>query len=92
MRKPFWRKQSKSWVIKLAGGRIKTLGKDEQGEGKNTRPGRSRRRGTPSSLRTSGTRPGEEGRPKDMRLQELADEYVEALTHPKTKVNTPRPA
>ncbi|MGP0069792.1 MAG: tyrosine-type recombinase/integrase [Isosphaeraceae bacterium] len=33
-------------------------------------------------------KPGEEHRPKDMRLRDLADAYVEYLTNPKTKVDT----
>ena len=88
MRKPFWRKQSKTWVIKLAGGRIKTLGKDEEGEGKEHPPDRIVKEWHAYEFKNTGTKPGEEGKPKDMRLQELADEYVEALPHPKTKINT----
>ncbi len=85
MRRPFWRAQSQTWVFKLPGGQVKTLGKDEHGEGKKHPPKHIEEKWI--RLRS---RAGEDdgGAPKDMPLTEVFSLYQDYLKNPRTRRNT----
>ena len=62
MRRPFWRAQSQTWVFKLPGGKVQTLGKDPHGEGKKHPPqgdqGEVDRASPRGRAKMTGLRPG----------------------------------
>lgn len=88
MRKPWFKAQSGAWVVTLPGGRVKTLGKDPLGATRKNPP-RPIVEAWHALLAEAGDAlPGEERRPKDMRLRQLCDAYVESLAHPKTRADT----
>ena len=76
MRRPFWRKQSKTWVVKLPGGKIKTLGKDEHGD---------TRKHPPKEIAEAWHAIDWQGRPQDMLFADVAEKYLDYLTNPQTK-------
>lgn len=78
MRRPYWREQSGTWVVKQPGGRLKTLGKDPHG---------AKRKHPPKKIVDAWhtlerqTNP----KPENMLFAEVAGKYIEYLTNPKTK-------
>jgi integrase len=76
MRRPYWRAQSKTWVVKLPGGRLKTLGRDPHG-GSRKRP--------PREIEEAWHHLDRQAKPKDMLFSEVADQYLDYLTNPKTR-------
>jgi integrase len=77
LRKPYWRAQSQTWVVKPPGGRLKTLGNDPHG---------ATRKHPPKEIQEAWHNLDREAdpRPKDMLFSEVADEYLAYLTNPKS--------
>ena len=76
MRRPFWRTQSKTWVVKLAGGRITTLGKDEHG---------ATRKHPPREIEEAWHALDRQAKPKDLLFSDVADKYLDYLSNPQTR-------
>jgi integrase len=78
MRRPYWRQQSGTWVVKLPGGKFRTLGKDPHG---------ATRKHPPREIEEAWHALGRQAdpRPKDMLFSEVADHYLAYLTTPKTQ-------
>ena len=76
MKKPFWRKQSKTWVIRLPGGRMKTLGRDEHG---------ATRKHPPREIEEAWHALDRKRTPVDMLMADVAALYLEYLTNPGTR-------
>jgi hypothetical protein len=76
IRKPWYKKQSKSWVVTLPGGKVKTLGRDPHG---------ATRKNPPREIVEAWHALSRVRKPKDMLFADVADLYVGQLSHPKTK-------
>jgi integrase len=76
MRRPYWREQSGTWVIKLPGGRLKTLGKDEHG---------ATRKHPPKEIEEAWHALDRQASPRDMLFADVAANYLDYLTNPRTK-------
>jgi len=76
MKKPWFRQQSKTWVITLPGGKIKTLGGDEHG---------ATRKYPPPEIEEAWHAIDRQARPNDMLLCDVVAKYLDYLTNPATK-------
>jgi integrase len=75
VRKPWFKAQSKSWVVTLPGGKVRTLGKDPHG---------ATRKNPPPHIVEAWHGLDRRRRPKDMLFCEIADGYIASLGNPKT--------
>jgi hypothetical protein len=80
MRKPNWRQQSGTWVVKLPNGKRKTLGKDPHG---------ATRKHPPREIVQAwhGIGHHADAKPKDILFSEVAAIYLEYLANPGTKAS-----
>jgi hypothetical protein len=78
MRRPFWREQSGTWVIKMPGGKLKTLGKDPHGGTRKHPPKEIIEAWHAFDQKTN-------PKPKDMLFTDVADQYLDYLTNPETR-------
>ena len=82
MRKPWFRRQNLTWCVTLKNGTVKTLGRDEHGEGRKNPP--------PLLIEKWHALERSKPKPKDRPFAELADAYLSSLADcsPKSIKNT----